>query len=56
VRGVADGGADHAGREVGVLIGDEAVVREAAIAAEVARQRTGLLAVGADEAAFAVAA
>jgi hypothetical protein len=39
-----------------VLIADEAVVREAAITAEVARQRAGLLAVGTDKAPFAVAA
>lgn len=53
---VADGRADDASREVRVLVGDEGVVREAAVAAEVPRQRAGLLAVGADQAAFAVAA
>jgi len=56
VRGVADGRADHAGREVRVLIGHEAVVCEAAITTEVPGQRAGLLAGGADEASFAVAA
>lgn len=56
VRRVTDGGADHAGREVGVLVGDERVVREAAVTAEVARQRPGLLTVGADDTALAVAA
>lgn len=41
---------------MGVLIGDEGVVREAALAAEVAWQRPCLLALGAGAAAFAVAA
>ena len=35
VGGIADGGADHAGREMGVLIADPAVVREAVVAAKV---------------------
>lgn len=56
VGGVAHGGADDAGGEVGVLVGDEPVVRQPAPATEVAGQGAGLVAVAADRATLAVAA
>jgi len=43
---VADGRADYARGEVGVLVADKGVVGEAAVATEVAREGPGLLAVG----------